>query len=380
MRPTRTRAARAAADNDPTGYPPGHPPQPSMGLAMEPATIGRSRKHGRRSKRVSSQSGDRRESDTRLRQFHQEQSNKTDKRDSTGFLADPHINFTNVRLDEVINESIHDKSITVKATYDRKPTIVRLEKTQFHEDALREVMAIESTLISRKFVNDCYYSYMLYPTNLLNDIKVTVIHPASDSQIAKYTRSKAVFMNETPELYSDVIKPFLGDQSEKEKGKNDWVYNIIEGRSEADRVYLNDPDPDTGFMLVKDLKWSGEEKDLYVVAICHRRDIGSLRDLRGEHLSLLQNIMTKGTKAIQEKHEKMLYQIRTFIHYPPSFYHFHVHFKAVDACDYTTTDRDHLLSTVINNLKIDSDYYKKSTLTYPLSIASPLYEALEKAK
>lgn len=34
--------------------------------------------------------------------------------------------------------------------------------------------------------------------------------------------------------------------------------------------------------------------DLYLIAICHRRDIKSLRDLTPEHLPLLRNILREG--------------------------------------------------------------------------------------
>lgn len=34
--------------------------------------------------------------------------------------------------------------------------------------------------------------------------------------------------------------------------------------------------------------------DLYLIAIVNRRDIKSLRDLRSEHIPLLENILKKG--------------------------------------------------------------------------------------
>lgn len=289
----------------------------------------------------------------------------------------PALDFARLQLDQVINESLNDKTITFKASYEDQLAIVRLEKTQFYEGPTKDALAQETTS-DREFVNDCYHSFVLRPLNLLNDIKATVIHPATETHLAKYSRSDSIFVSETPDVYLRVVEPFL--EKLKEADMHNWVYNILDGKSEADRVLLNDPDPNSGFMLIKDLKSSGEEKDLYLVAICHRRDIKSLRDLGEEHLILLKNIMTKGTKAIKDKHKKMKLQLRTFIHYQPTYYHFHVHFKAVDPSDYVATDRDHLLSTVINNISLNKDYYKKSTLNYPLSTSSSLYKALKDAK
>ena len=40
-------------------------------------------------------------------------------------------------------------------------------------------------------------------------------------------------------------------------------------------------------------------EDLYLLALIHRRNIKSIRDLRAEHLPLLKNIWEKGCKAIK---------------------------------------------------------------------------------
>ena len=58
---------------------------------------------------------------------------------------------------------------------------------------------------------------------------------------------------------------------------------------------FEDADPEVGFILVPDLKWTGEQmEDLYLQAIVHRRDITCLRELRSEHIPLLKNILNKG--------------------------------------------------------------------------------------
>lgn len=110
------------------------------------------------------------------------------------------------------------------------------------------------------------------------------------------------------------------------------MYNILEKKAEADRIIYEDPDPDTGFVLLPDFKWDQKQvtkefvilnlttrccwnrhiaplmmskssritvsslqiEDLYLIAIVHRRDVKSLRDLTSEHLPLLTNIRSKG--------------------------------------------------------------------------------------
>lgn len=71
--------------------------------------------------------------------------------------------------------------------------------------------------------------------------------------------------------------------------------NILEKKRETDRILFEDPDPETGFILVPDMKWNRTDlESLYLVAIIHKRNIGSIRDLTAEHLPLLRNILNKG--------------------------------------------------------------------------------------
>lgn len=71
--------------------------------------------------------------------------------------------------------------------------------------------------------------------------------------------------------------------------------NILEKKRETDRILFEDPDPETGFILVPDMKWNRTDlESLYLVAIIHKRNIGSIRDLTAEHLPVLRNILNKG--------------------------------------------------------------------------------------
>jgi m7GpppX diphosphatase len=74
-----------------------------------------------------------------------------------------------------------------------------------------------------------------------------------------------------------------------------WVYNILDHTAEAERIVFEDPDPKTGFTLVPDFKWKGDVENLYLLAIVRNRDIKSLRDLKSEHIPLLENILKNGS-------------------------------------------------------------------------------------
>jgi len=130
-------------------------------------------------------------------------------------------------------------------------------------------------------------------------------------------------------------------------------------------------------MLLPDMKWDGIQiESFYLVAICRKAGIRSLRDLNETHLPLLNNIKTKSCQVIQEKYGLTRDQLRIYIHYQPSYYHFHIHFTSLAYEDCGSVERIHLLDTVINNITICSDYYQKSSLLFPIKQNDPIFKAL----
>lgn len=74
-----------------------------------------------------------------------------------------------------------------------------------------------------------------------------------------------------------------------------WVYNILEGKTEQDRIIYDNKSESEGFVLLPDLKWDGLTKEtLYLLAIVRQRGIKSLRDLDETHLPLLKRIRVEG--------------------------------------------------------------------------------------
>ena len=145
-----------------------------------------------------------------------------------------------------------------------------------------------------------------------------------------------------------------------------WVYNILEHKKEVERIAFEDTDPENGFILLPDLKWNGHTPEsLYMLALCHKREIKSLRDLDAKHLPMLRNIRDEGCRAIKEKYGLNENQLRIYIHYQPSFYHLHVHFNALsNEAPGIYCEKSHLLDTVIDNIELMPDYYQKATLSF----------------
>lgn len=288
------------------------------------------------------------------------------------------VNLSKFQLIRILDTSVREKTITFEALYKDQKAVIRLEKTILDEQSINELLKDHGCIVEREFHNDIYGNYFSFPSEVaknLISIKTTLIHPATEAVIIKYTKHKRSFIHETCEEYYRFVEDHVLNRLGPDKESIRWVYNILEHKSEQERVIFDLQDQENGFMMLPDLRWGGKVDDLYMLAICYRRDIKSLRDLSGLHLKLLNNILSKGTEVICSKYKISKSNLRVFIHYQPTFYHFHVHFKYLgDSGQSEGSDRDNLLVTVINNIMLRDDYYQKATLTYPLTHLDPLYE------
>lgn len=154
------------------------------------------------------------------------------------------------------------------------------------------------------------------------------------------------------------------------------MFNILDHKSETERHVFEDPDATNGFILLPDMKWDSRVVDnLYLLAICHRKNIRSLRDLDASHVPMLESIRDRSLDAIEKKFGVRKSQVRVYVHYPPSFYHLHVHFCHIKFQPPGMPERNYSLNNVIENLKIDSDYYKqKATLEIIVRRNEKLFE------
>ena len=215
-----------------------------------------------------------------------------------------------------------------------------------------------------------------------------LISPASDRQIKRnLPTSSTSLIEETPETYREVVKPYI--QSIVDSGSLGWIFNIIQGKKEQERLLLDHE----SFIINIDTKWRSHPDafktprdewyqhesvvDLYCLGIIKQEGIASLRDLRKNHIPVLKAMKEEGLKVIEKVYGIKSDQIRVFVHYHPQFYHFHVHFTRLYNEIGSTVERGHLISDIIQNLALDSEYYSKRTITYKLSVSSPLYLLLQ---
>lgn len=217
---------------------------------------------------------------------------------------------------------------------------------------------------------------------------VELISPATERQIRRVMPlSSSSLINETPAMYENITIAYIKTIT---SGKGlDWIQNIIEGRKEKERL-LVDTD---AFIINIDTKWRThpdplkiprEEwyehksvEDLYCLGILKEQGIATLRDLRARHIPILRSIISDGLKTINDIYGVKDDQVRIFVHYQPQFYHFHVHFTRLNNEIGAQVERGHLLTDIIQNLEMDSNYYKKRTISFKLRISDPLYKLIQ---
>ena len=100
-----------------------------------------------------------------------------------------------------------------------------------------------------------------------------------------------------------------------------------------------------------------------MLSIVRDPDIRSVRDLRGKHIELLQNLMHQTITAIRRVYGLDRDQMRIFVHYPPTYYHLHIHFTCLAISKGISLGKAIFLEDIIDNLKMDPQYYKKANMS-----------------
>ncbi|KAJ2448942.1 hypothetical protein EV183_005176 [Coemansia sp. RSA 2336] len=304
------------------------------------------------------------------------------------------------KFSEVLSEEISSKTIWILGSIcsdsdastavvpGENAAVLTLERLAFDENRVAECgahslngqasSAFETIDLASGEQNDVYSWATGYidSSTLGPDVRVSLVFPATQKHIDKHRRQQRRLVTETSELYTSAIKPFIDAQP---ASRIQWVYNILSKEVEAERIVFEDPDPENGFIILPDLKWdAANSASMYLVAIVHRRDVKSLRDLTDAHLPLLKNVRDKAAVAARKYHVPQD-KLRLYIHYQPSYYHLHIHITNVDLEGRgIAADRAHLLDTVISNIEdIAPDYYQRVTLAYALGSDTDLWNHLQ---
>ncbi|KAF9938770.1 hypothetical protein BGZ75_002283 [Mortierella antarctica] len=267
---------------------------------------------------------------------------------------------------------------------DSHPAILLIEKTHFATQSSEHDITRRISDMLTTGSNDIYFWWnaLLASGHAQDpDLKMTVIFPATEAHIAKYSRQERKMITETAKVYKSVVLPWIESQP---TSRIQWVHNILQGLKETENVIFRDDDPDTGFIVSPDSKWDKRTlSSLYLLAISQRGDLRSLRDLRAEHLPLLKNIRDKTLALVPAQFPGVASdEVRLFVHYHPSYYHFHVHITHVSAAVAgSTVGQSHLLDTIIDNIEnIDPEYYNKASIRFALGVNHAVYKLIAESQ
>jgi len=305
--------------------------------------------------------------------------------------------FRRFRFEKVINEDASHHTVHLLGTISGeegtdKRAVVILSKTAFPTEPETWTTIHTSQHITHTQTlgqNDVYLWAVawLHPARPAvhnsPDLKLQIIFPATELHIRKYTKQDHKIIRETPQLYQQVVLPYINAIPPT---RLSWLYNILDHVTEADKIVYEDPSDTDGFMIMPDLKWDQSTRSsLYLLCIVRNRGIRSLRDLRPRHLGMLQTIRARAAAAIEEKYQVSGRELRMFVHYQPSYYHFHVHITHVDHLGFNgiAVGQAHLLDDVIDNLAQElrraspgPSLYEAKTFTYALGSHHALFEPL----
>ena len=202
---------------------------------------------------------------------------------------------------------------------------------------------------------------------------------------------------ETPAMHASPSVTRFIEQEVGRPGKQ-WILHIIDGMQEKEDVVYRNNDfvllPDTERVnrywrappqasnthLTRTLTRS-QRRVLNWLAIANDRQLRTMRDLRGHHVPMLKTLLTTSLQTIQHQTGIPQDQVMAYVHYPPSVYQLHVHFSYPYG-QYCHRDayRVHNLATIINNLELDPEYYKRATLHMAVYRQSLHFAALSESK
>jgi len=156
------------------------------------------------------------------------------------------------------------------------------------------------------------------------------------------------------ETYQEYMEIILNRNWEKEK----WVYNILDGVAEQDKIIYRDEQ----IVIAPNYTWDSNDNNLskmYLLVFPTDRNLHTLRDLNSTHIPLLNHIKNKTLEVIKKTYGFDSNIIKMFIHYTPSTFHLHIHFVLVSNTDVNSSvEYSHELDSVINILSVKSDYYQ----------------------
>jgi len=272
---------------------------------------------------------------------------------------------TSFKLDRILFKGNDKYTTTLYGTIDDKPAIVILQKLSWNDSTRKSffenILSFDIKISNGKWLNMlCTYE---------DNIASNIICPASEEDLIKYSPQENVTISETIEYYNKYSAPYIKESILNNKPDLSWINRILSGESEQDRILYDNNLED--FIFMKGFKWLSEStSDFSGLVIVRNKELYSLRDLNGDHIELLERIKMMIIKIVYERYNLSFDKLRIFVHYQPTFYHFHVHVNIITNSQGWDAGRCHMLDTIISNLKINPNYYQLCTLNFETPLNS----------
>ncbi|KAJ4398594.1 hypothetical protein N0V91_010103 [Didymella pomorum] len=294
------------------------------------------------------------------------------------------------QLTRLLNSDQAGRRISLLGTIDSQDALLIAERAAFDTtDANMQGFSTSLRNIKNLGANDIYAWFLANSNSSASstdapppDFKINLIYPCTAKHIKKYTRQGLRIVHETPDLYASYVRPYIAAQHTK--GTLQWVYNILDGLKEQEDVIYRETDASKGFLLLPDLNWDRKTlPSLHLLGIVERRDIWSVRDLKKSQVDWVRHMREKmldATVRLYPQLEKD--QLKLYVHYQPTYYHFHIHIVHVELEAGTTqaTGKALGLENVIGQLDGmaggDEACLADVSLSYHLGERSELWEKI----
>lgn len=293
----------------------------------------------------------------------------------------PEFEFTNL-----LKSDSQGRRIILQGTIHGESALLIAERGAFSVE--NEYLASFSQLMSHiqnLGENDIYHWYLANSNNASGttppDLKINLIYPCTEKHIQKHSFQQFRIVLETPEIYTQYVRPYM--QLCREQGRLNWVFNILEGRKEQENVLFRSQEASKkdDFLLLPDLNWDRTTLDsLHLLALVSRRDIWSVRDLKKPDISWLRHLRSTLATTTQRLYPGVdADMLKFYVHYQPTYYHFHIHIVHVNL-DATGTQAvgkalglDHVISQLDTMAGGDDAGMHLVDLSYTVGEASELW-------
>jgi m7GpppX diphosphatase len=295
------------------------------------------------------------------------------------------------QLARLLNQDQAGRRISLLGTIDSNLALLIAERAAFATDhAHLAAFPTSLTRIKNLGANDIY-SWFLANSNsnahspgVLQtppDFKINLIYPCTEKHIKKYSAQGVRMVTETPEIYLEYILPWIRRQ--RKKGTLQWIFNILDGLAEQEDVIYRETGAQ-GFLLMPDLNWDRLTlTSLHLLGLVERRDIWSVRDLRKKEVDWLKHMREKFLSATVKLYPSVERdQVKLYVHYQPTYHHFHVHVVhvALESGATQAVGKALSLENIISQLEMmqggPDAGMQDVDLTYGLGEASELWEKI----